>query len=78
LLRQLRRFLQTDLGGAPNHPGPALRKQGFAARATRIAWRYTTGVELVETSGVIVQSGTAKEMLASDEVQKAYLGMWSV
>ena len=26
-------------------------------------------------TGVIVQTGTAKELLASEEVQKAYLGM---
>jgi branched-chain amino acid transport system ATP-binding protein len=26
-------------------------------------------------TGVIVQSGTGKELLASEEVQKAYLGM---
>jgi hypothetical protein len=31
---------------------PAMRKQGFNARASRIAWRYATGVELVEISSV--------------------------
>ncbi len=29
-------------------------------------------------TGVIVQTGTGKELLASEGVQKAYLGMWSV
>jgi ABC-type branched-subunit amino acid transport system ATPase component len=28
--------------------------------------------------GVIVPTGTGKELLASEEVLKAYLGMWSV
>lgn len=32
---------------------PALRAKGFDSRATRVAWRYTRGVELVEIPSVL-------------------------
>jgi branched-chain amino acid transport system ATP-binding protein len=49
---------------------PVLLVEQNASRALEVASRG-----YVLETGVIVQSGTGKELLASEEVQKAYLGM---
>lgn len=49
---------------------PVLLVEQNANKALEVAHRG-----YVLETGVIVQSGTGKELLASEEVQKAYLGM---